>query len=319
MFPGQGSQYVGMMKELAKLEVVKELLEKARPILGYDILDICVNGPVDKLSKTVHCQPAMFISGLAAYYKLMEEEPQKAKNCTAMAGLSLGEYTALVAAGVMTFEEGLSLVKVRAEAMEAEANPPAIEGPMGMKMESGKKQLMCSIAGLDQSKVEELCAQSAAKGQVCQIANHLFPKGFACAGHGPAIEKLETVAKEAGALQAKILETSGAFHTPLMSGARTKLVAKLEEVKKTMKPPKCAVYLNVDAKPIGGPTPFNADKLVEMMGDQLTNAVMWEQSMKAVIADGCTEFIECGPSKQLKAMMKRIDPKMVNNTTNVLA
>lgn len=305
-FPGQGSQYVGMMKELQHLDAVKDMLTTAKKILGYDIMDIMLFGPEEKLSQTKFCQPAMYIAGLAAVEQLKLEDPAKVLRCTATAGLSLGEYTALTVAGVFDFETGLKLVKERGEAMEHET----------VKADA-KKQGMLSVAGLDKEIVKELCAEAAGPGEVCQIANYLFPKGFSCAGDLSAVQKLETKVTEAGALQAKMLKTSGAFHTPVMAPAREKLLAALEKAKPKMQPPTCKVYMNVTARAIGpSATP---DQIVGMLADQLTNAVCWDECVTNSIADGITEFYECGPNKQLKAMMKRTDPKMVNNMTNILA
>merc|ERR1719189_385423 len=164
------------MAEVQDLPKVKEMLEKAKPILGYDILDICLNGPEAKLEETRYCQPAMFIGGLAGLEKLKGERPEAVNQCSVMAGLSLGEYTALCAAGVMSFEDGLKLVKLRGEAMQEAAG-------IG-------KQLMLSVAGLDGEKLKPLCVQAKQKegpDAVCQVANQLFPGGFSVGGTEKAI------------------------------------------------------------------------------------------------------------------------------------
>lgn len=306
VFPGQGSQYVGMMKELQHLDPVKEMLTKAESILGYDIMDIMLYGPENKLSMTKYCQPAMYIAGLAAVAKLKMDDPTKVENCEATAGLSLGEYTALTVAGVFDFETGLKLVKTRGEAMDYETTKP-----------DAKAQAMMSVAGLEKDIVEKLCAESCAPGEVCKIANFLFPKGFSCAGDTAAVQKLEVKVIDAGALQAKMLKTSGAFHTPIMGPAREKLMAALASAKPSMKPPRCKVYMNVTSNAIGPST--TPTEICSMLADQLTNSVMWDACVTNAINDGITEFFECGPSKQLKAMMKRIDPKMVNNMMNIVA
>merc|ERR1712050_426430 len=186
---------------------VKEMLDKSKDILGYDILEICLNGPETKLEETKYCQPAMFIAGLAGVEKLRGEREEAVSRCQVVAGLSLGEYTALCTAGVFTFEDGLKLVKLRGEAMQAAA--------------SASKQAMLSVAGLEKPKLMELCesAKQGISGAVCQIANELFPKGFSVAGTEEAIVKLKDLADKAGALQAKVLKTSGGFHTPLMKPA----------------------------------------------------------------------------------------------------
>lgn len=306
LFPGQGSQYVGMMKDLMDMEPVQKMLQTAKGILGYDILEICLQGPEEKLQQTKYCQPAMYIAGLAAAEALKDQSPDDFARCTAVAGLSLGEYTALTCAGAMSFEDGLRLVKLRGEAMEYEVEKPG-----------ASKQAMLSVAGLEQSVVESLCAESRGEGQICQIANFLFPKGFSCAGHLEAVEKLEVKVNEAGALQAKLLKTGGAFHTPLMAPAAAKLRQALQETLPRMKSPRCSVYMNVTAAPIGPST--KPEQIIDMLTEQLTNPVKWDESMLAAISDGCTQFYELGPNKQLKAMMKRINQKMAEKTVNFLA
>jgi len=306
VFPGQGSQYVGMLRDLQNFAPVKDMLETATKVLGYDILDICLNGPMDKLSQTKFCQPAMFIAGLAAVEKLKMDEPEKVSSCQALAGHSLGEYTALALAGVFSFEDGLKLVKARGEAMEFETTKPG-----------ATPQAMMSVAGLERDKIEKLCKECAQQNEVCQIANYLFPKGFSVAGNIRPLEELEKKAMQAGALQAKVLKTSAAFHTPIMAPARQKLLAALAEIQPRMQPPRCSVYTNLNGKPLGPSS--SVTEIVTALGDQLTNPVRWEQSMQQAIRDGCVEFYECGPGQQLKAMMKRIDPKISSNMTSVAA
>lgn len=304
LFPGQGSQYVHMLSGVKDMPKVKEMLEKANGILGYDILEICLSGPEDKLEETRFCQPAMFIGGLAALEKLREDRPEAVTACSVMAGLSLGEYTALCAAGVFTFEEGLELVKLRGEAMQEAA-------AIG-------EQCMLSVAGLEKDQLEALCKKAAKEegpSAVCQIANELFPKGYAIGGTKKAIEALKVAAEAAGALQAKILKTSGAFHTPLMQPAQDKLSAKLEEMLPKMKPPMHTVWMNASAQPMRpGCDPKD---IVALLKKQLTNPVLWEPSMVQVIKEGIKEFYEVGPMKQIKAMMKRIDVDAWKSTMNV--
>jgi len=306
VFPGQGSQYVGMMKELADLPGVRELLATARRVLGYDIMDIMQNGPEEKLANTKYCQPALYIAGVAAIEKLKIDSPEVVEKCQAVAGLSLGEYTAMQVAGVFDFETGLRLVKARAEAMEYETTKPG-----------ARNQAMMSVAGLSEEVVTGMCRELAAGGQVCQIANYLFPKGFSIAGDNDAVKTLERKVLDAGALQAKLLKTSGAFHTPIMEPAREKLLVAFEDARASMRPPRCKVYMNVTAGTIDSKT--DVSEIIKLCGDQLTNGVYWDRSMRNAIADGCTDFYECGPSKQLKAMMKRIDASVVQRMTNILA
>mmetsp|Transcript_51548 Transcript_51548/g.124120 ORF Transcript_51548/g.124120 Transcript_51548/m.124120 type:complete len:518 (-) Transcript_51548:106-1659(-) len=309
LFPGQGSQYMGMLKTLKDLPAVQDMLRTSKDILGYDILDVMLNGPEDKLAQTRYCQPAMYMAGLAAVEQLKTEDPMAVNDCKAMAGLSLGEYTALTVAGVFDFETGLKLVKERGEAMDFEATKSG-----------APKQGMLSIAGLGEDAVNDLCKEvtGASKGtQVCQIANHLFPNGYSVSGHTEALEIMEQKATDAGALQAKILKTSGAFHTSLMQGAKDHLTATLQTHKASMKPPRCSVYMNTTAAAIGPGT--SPDEICAMLAQQLVSPVRWRQSMEVAIQDGCKEFYECGPSKQLRAMMKRINPSIMEKMTNVIA
>jgi [acyl-carrier-protein] S-malonyltransferase len=304
LFPGQGSQYVKMMAQLKDIPAVQVYLDKAKSILGWDVLDVCLNGPESKLEETKYCQPCMFIAGLAGIEKLKAENPEHGEKFSTCAGLSLGEYTALCAAGVFTFEDGLKLVQLRGIEMQKAA-------------EKGS-QLMLSVAGIEKTKLQDLCKQAAKAeggGAVCQIANELFPKGFSCAGTEKAINTLKDIAEKAGALQAKVLKTSGAFHTPLMEPAAKALRAKLDEMLPNMSPPKKTVFMNASAEPLKPGT--NPKEIVELMHKQLTNTVLWEPSVKAMIASGITTYYEVGPMKQLKAMMKRIDAKVWNTTTNI--
>lgn len=207
----------------------------------------------------------------------------------------------MCAAGVFTFEDGLELVKVRGSAMAEAAK--------------SRPQAMVSVAGLDQQTLERLCKEQSLGGEVCQIANVLFPKGFSCAGTMFAIDKLKDAALKAGAMQAKLLKTSGGFHTELMKPAQIKLEEALSRLLPKMKPPRCDVYMNVTGKKVkAGTAP---SELIPLLGKQLCSPVLWEPSIRLMIKDGLTEFYEVGPMKQLKAMMKRIDGEMWKNTTNV--
>jgi [acyl-carrier-protein] S-malonyltransferase len=300
LFPGQGSQYVKMMSTLKDIPAVADMLAKAKTILGFDVLDLCLNGPEEKLELTANCQPCMFIASLAGIEKLRGDREEAVTRCQVLAGLSLGEYTALCVAGVFTFEDGLKLVKLRGECMQ--------------KAASASPQLMLSVAGLDKPKLQELCAEAKGSG-VCQIANELFPKGFSCAGTEASINKLKELADKAGALQAKVLKTSGGFHTSLMAPAAETLGKALDDLLPSMKPPRTTVYMNATAEPV---LPGTSPKvIVKLMKDQLTNPVLWEPSVRGMIKEGVSEFYEVGPMKQIKAMMKRIDSKMWGSTINV--
>jgi [acyl-carrier-protein] S-malonyltransferase len=305
LFPGQGSQYVGMLKDMKDDPVVKDMLDKSKEILGWDVLELCLTGPESKLESTNFTQPAMFIGGLAGVEKLRKDKPDSAANPTFVAGLSLGEYTALCAAGVFSFEDGLKLVKLRGEAMQEAATTQG-------------KQLMLSVAGLDRKTLDNLCEEARKEegpDATCQVANALFPNGHSCGGSEKAINLCQAKCEKAGALQAKVLKTGGAFHTKLMQPAQVKLNAALEETRARMNPPKTTIYMNYTAEPVkaGG----SVDTIVENLQKQLTNPVLWEPTCQNMIKAGISEYYECGPMKQLKAMMKRIDVKVWKTTTNV--
>lgn len=300
IFPGQGSQSVGMLKDVKGLPAVAEMFRKAQEILGYDLLDIITNGPEETLTQTKYCQPAMFIAGLAAVEKLRQTNPEIVDGCRATAGLSLGEYTALTFAGALTFEDGLRLVKLRAEAMQEAAT-------------NGKPGAMLSVVGLEKAKLVALCEQTRASiggDTVCQIANELFPNGNVAAGDEAAIEALTAAAKAAGAQRAARPKTSGAFHSPLMAPAGAKLAAALAQT--TISFPRVQVYSNVAARPYS-----SAEEILELLAQQLTSPVLWNTSVGQMKSDGITEFYETGPQTQLKSMMRRIDPKLFAATKSV--
>merc|ERR1719469_1136033 len=270
-----------MMAGVKDMPAVKSMLEKSKEILGYDVLDLCLKGPESKLEETKYCQPAMFIAGMAGLEKLRSENVEAATKFQAAAGLSLGEYTALCAAGVFSFEDGLKLVKLRGEAMQE-----AAEGP------GAKKGIMVSIAGLTKAKVQELCERALKKEPdgVASISNELFGTGYTCGGTEKAIKELEGLATNFNALQAKIIKTGGAFHTALMQPAQIKLNAALEETLPKMNSPKHTVWFNCDAEPLRpGCDPKD---IVEKLKKQLTSPVRWDTQIQEVIKEGETEFYE---------------------------
>jgi len=301
MFPGQGSQYVKMMTELKDDPVVADYCEIAKKVCGNDILDLCLNGPETELEKTANCQPALFLAGMAGIEKLKKMKPEAVENPGAVAGLSLGEYTALCAAGVFTFEQGMKLVKLRGAAMQEAA--------------SSCPQAMLSVAGLERDALEKICKEHTSGDDMVVVANALFPKGFACSGSKATVERMQKACIDAGAMQAKVLKTSGAFHSAFMQPAQDKLEDALKELLPEMKPPRCDIYMNFTGKKIRAGT--SPEDLLPLLAQQLTNPVLWEPSVKCMIDDGMDEFYEIGPMKQLKAMMKRINPKMWENTTNI--
>eukprot|EP00931_Biecheleriopsis_adriatica_P103701 TRINITY_DN78503_c0_g1_i1.p1 TRINITY_DN78503_c0_g1~~TRINITY_DN78503_c0_g1_i1.p1 ORF type:complete len:438 (-),score=109.19 TRINITY_DN78503_c0_g1_i1:6-1286(-) len=306
LFPGQGSQYVKMLAEVKDLEPCRKLIDKAAEILGYDLLDLCLNGPEEKLEETKYCQPAMFLANCCALEKLRLEKPEIVERATATAGLSLGEYNSIWLSGVMTFEDCLRVVRVRADAMQEESNRTP--------------QAMISVAGLDLQALENFCEQAARecglvndRDAICRVANHLFPKGYTCSGDRAAVELLKSLCENGGALQARHLKTSGAFHTSLMEPAGVKLLKALRVRVTDMNFPRLDIYMNVrgTCQRMGtDPRELNYD-----LAAQVASPVLWQRSIEEMRAAGITDFYECGPMKQLKAMMKRISQEAWERTT----
>ncbi|GMH36598.1 hypothetical protein BSKO_04471 [Bryopsis sp. KO-2023] len=302
LFPGQGSQMVGMLKESLHLPTVQDMLKKAQQILGYDLKKLCVDGPKEDLDNTVYSQPALFVAGLAAVEHAKELYQDSVESCSAAAGLSLGEYTALVFAGAMSFEDALKVVKVRAESMAKAAA-------------EGKPHGMLSVVGLVDKDINELCdsaRKELGENCVCQLANSLFPQGRVVSGHLDALEKVKEKATKMGALKAQNLAVSGAFHTKLMQPARKELERALKEVK--FHDPRIPVYLNVTAEPL-----TKGSDIAEFLGRQLVEPVQWEETLKKLIQKGHSELHELGPNRQIKAMVKRIDAQVWKAFKNVPA
>ncbi len=288
LFPGQGAQSVGMARDLcATLPQARQLFDKASALLGYDLLDVCVNGPVERLNSTVVSQPALFTASLAALEALKQSHPQVLDECVAAAGLSLGEFTALTFAGVLTFEEGLRLVQRRGEAMQAAAD----RTPGGM----------VSVLMLEQTKVEELCAAARQK-EILQIANYLCPGNYAVSGHRSACDRLEPLVTEAGG-RAVRLAVAGAFHTPLMKPASEAMAEVFASV--PLAPPRLPVWSNVTAEPHRSP-----EEIRVLLQRQITEPVRWEETMRHVLAVGCERFYEIGPGRVLAGLLKRIQRKV---------
>src|SRR5437773_756007 len=234
LFPGQGAQTVGMGRVLVDgTPGAKEIFERANRIVGYDLLQICLEGPAEKLDSTVYSQPALFVTSMAAVQWLKANKPEVVESCTAAAGLSLGEYTALVFAGVMSFEDGLRVVQERGRAMQDASDAV----PSGM----------VSILGLDADKVQRVCDDARGEGEVLQIANYLCPGNIVVSGHKGACERVADLATKAGAMKTIPLSVAGAFHTPLMQPAVERLRKVLSGIE--LKPPRMPVIFNVDAHP----------------------------------------------------------------------
>jgi [acyl-carrier-protein] S-malonyltransferase len=296
LFPGQGAQALGMGKPLYdSVPSVRPLFAEAADVLGYDLLSVCKNGPVETLNSTVVSQPAIFVCSLAALESLRASAANPETDCVAAAGLSLGEYTALVFAGAMTFSEGLKLVKQRGEAMQAAADAT----PSGM----------VSVLGLEQDKVEELCSRARSKG-LMQIANLLCPSNIVVSGTLAACEEVERLAPEMEAMKTIRLAVAGAFHTDLMKPADQVLARALEPVR--LQAPKIPVWSNVDARPR-----TDAEEIRQILVRQVVSPVLWEATIRGVIDCGGEEFFEIGPGRVLAGLLKRIIRKI--KCTNIAA
>jgi [acyl-carrier-protein] S-malonyltransferase len=290
LFPGQGAQSVGMAKALCDgLPAGRALFERASEVLGYDLLDVCVNGPEQRLNSTAVSQPAIFVASLAALESLRATQPDAEKECVAAAGLSLGEYTALVFAGALGFEEGLRIVRLRGEAMQAASDATA--------------GAMVSVIGPDLARVQELVAAARAQvpGEVLQVANLLCPGNTAISGGRGACEALERLAAEAGA-RAVCLAVAGAFHTALMRPADEKLSAALAGV--TFRAPRVPVWSNVDARPHSDPA-----EMCGLLVRQVVQPVLWEATLRGLLEAGCDRFYEIGPGRVLAGLLKRVQRK----------
>jgi len=287
LFPGQGAQYVGMGKALCDtLPAARQLFDQASAVLGYDLLDVCANGPAERLNSTAVSQPAIYVASLAALESLKAAGPDVAGECVAAAGLSLGEYTALTFAGVLSFADGLRLVRKRGEAMQAAAD--AAPGAM------------VSVLFLDQPAVEQLCAQAGPAGRV-RVANLLSPGNVVVSGERAGCEKVEELAARAGGNTVR-LAVAGAFHTWMMQPAVEELTRALGGV--TLNDPRVPVWANVTARPYRG-----ASEVKGLLARQVVDPVLWEQTVRGLLEAGCDRFYEVGPQKVLAGLLKRIQRK----------
>lgn len=290
LFPGQGAQKVGMCRGLLEtFPPARELFAQASDLLEYDLQQICLEGPTETLDATEYSQPALFVSSLAALARLEHDQPAVVANCRAMAGLSLGEYTALVAAGVMDFATGLKVVQQRGRAMQAAAD----REPSGM----------ISVLGLERDQVAQLCDQQRQPGEVLQIANLLCPGNIVVSGHRDACLRMVTAATAAGAMKVIPLAVAGAFHTPLMQPAVEPLRAALQEAR--LQRPRVPVISNVDARPHDDP-----EEIRQLLANQVTQPVLWEDSLRWMLDGGVGEFYEVGPGSVLRGLLKRIQRKI---------
>ncbi len=281
VFPGQGSQYVGMGKSLyEQSSQAREMYRQADEIAGYALSTVCFEGPEERLKQTNITQPAIFLQSVVLTRLLESGEAGMA------AGHSLGEYSALVYAGALSFEEGLKLVKLRGELM--------------LKAGQLRPGTMAAVIGLEPEAVEELCAEAASSGAV-QCANFNSPGQIVISGSVPGVRKAMELAKARGAKLVRELVVSGAFHSELMTGARDEFRSALAAA--PIRDARIPVYANVSARPVR-----NAGQIRKLLDEQLTSPVRWEESILRMAADGAKTFVEIGPGKVLQGLVKRIDP-----------
>jgi len=282
IFPGQGSQFSGMGKSLYDTnETAKEMFEKGNDILGFCISDIMFSGSDEDLKQTKVTQPAVFLHSVILYKTIPNVKPDM------VAGHSLGEFSALVANEVLSFEDGLKLVSVRSKAMQkaCEVNPST----------------MAAVLGLDDKRVEEICASI--KDEVVVAANYNCPGQIVISGSNKGIEEACVLMKTAGAKRALVLSVGGAFHSSLMEPAKEELTIAIEAAH--FNKPLCPVYQNVVAGAVTNP-----EEIKRNLIQQLTGAVKWTQSIQAMIADGATHFTEVGPGKVLQGLVQKINKEM---------
>lgn len=280
VFPGQGSQFPGMGKDLVeKSAVAKQMFQEANDILGFDITKIMFEGTEEELKQTKVTQPAIFLHSVA----LAKISEGFAPNM--VAGHSLGEFSALVANGALSFQDALKLVSQRALAMQkaCELQPST----------------MAAVLALDDAKVEEICASIT--DEIVVAANYNCPGQLVISGSIKGIEKACELMKVAGAKRALVLPVGGAFHSPLMEPARVELEAAIQATK--FSTPTCPVYQNVNAQPF-----TDVNEIKKNLVAQLTAPVRWTQSVQQMVKDGATQFVECGPGKVLQGLVKKIEP-----------
>jgi [acyl-carrier-protein] S-malonyltransferase len=286
VFPGQGAQFTGMGKDVYEQSLVaKALFEQANEILGFRITDIMFEGTADELKETKVTQPAVFLHSVILAKTLTDFAPEM------VAGHSLGEFSALVANGTLSFEDGLRLVSQRAMAMQ--------------KACERAPSTMAAVLGLDDAIVEQICAETEG---VVVAANYNCPGQLVISGAVPAVEAACEALKAAGARRALVLPVGGAFHSPMMEPAREELAAAIEAT--VFSTPSCPVYQNVTAAAVSDPAEIKKNLII-----QLTAPVKWTQSVQQMIADGATSFTEVGPGKVLAGLINKIDKEAV--TVNV--
>jgi [acyl-carrier-protein] S-malonyltransferase len=289
LFPGQGAQVVGMGADIAKaFPAAAEIFDKANDIVGFDLKDICFEGPAEELNSTTISQPAIFTTSAAILAVIRTQPATNSIKADVTAGLSMGEYTALYAAGVIGFEEGLKLVQKRGQAMQAAAD--ANEGAM------------VSIIGLDEETVRLLCVE-ARQGDLLEPVNFNCPGQIVISGEKKACKRGKDLAQKAGAIKAVRVEVAGAFHTRMMSSAAKELEKALADTE-MKEPSQTQIIANINAEYYQ-----TAEKIREGLVKQLTCPILWQKCMERLLGDGVEKFYEIGPGRVLTGLMKRINRK----------
>ncbi len=300
LFPGQGAQIAGMGAEISQsFPVAAEIFDKANDIVGFNLSRICFEGPTEQLNSTTISQPAIFVTSAAILEVLRTKPATSSLSADVTAGLSLGEYTALYAAGLISFEDALVLVQKRGQAMQAAAD--ATEGSM------------VSIIGLDEEKVHRLCTE-AAEGELLAPVNFNCPGQIVVSGSISACERAEMLAEKYGAIKAVRLEVAGAFHTEMMSSAAEALKEALSNCQ-ISEPSEIKTIANINAEYYE-----SSPKIAEGLIKQLTCPILWQKCMERLLTDGVEKFYEIGPGRVLTGLMKRINRKIkVVNLSNLVA
>ncbi len=289
LFPGQGAQRVGMVRALyEQFPNCRSLFDRAADVLGYDLASICFDGPEEKLNSTVCSQPALYVASLAALEMLRATRPEVVSQIRGAAGLSLGEYTAIAAAGGMSFEDGLRVVQRRGQAMQAASD--------------ARRSGMVTIIGLPLEQVESLCEACRQEGELLIVANRLNPLVHAVSGDWAACERIAERAPAEGAAGVNRLAVAGAFHTPIMESAVDQLAEALAAV--PLRRLQFPVYSNVNGQPHWEP-----DEYRPLLVQQVCSPVLWEFSQRRMLDDGLDEFWEVGPKGGLQSLLKKISRK----------
>ncbi|MCE3019319.1 MAG: ACP S-malonyltransferase [Pirellula sp.] len=289
LFPGQGAQTVGMGRGLLERSArARELFEIASGILGFDLAKLCVEGPEQELHRTSNAQPALFVHSMAALTLFLEEKPGILDSVVAVAGLSLGEYSALAAAGAISFEDGVRLVQERGAAMQEAASA----------VDSG----MASVLGLEREQLEALCNASRQLGEVLQVANLLCPGNIAISGQSASLNEAEKRSAEAGASRFIRLNVAGAFHTDIMKPAVKRLSSAIAST--NFSPLHYPLYANVDSQPHVQPS-----EIAELLTQQMVSPVLWESTLRNLQSAGVDMFYEIGAGRVLAGTLKRVDRK----------